>query len=100
MAPAAPVTVTVLDMTGQPMRPARTDAVTSIAPRADKVHEHHLHLHRRGPGTGDPLVPSRHRGLRALRRIRRRAARHLARGPDPLAVPRAPDRRAARARRA
>src|SRR5918997_6892546 len=35
MAPAAPVTVTVLDMTREPMGPWACEAVTSTAPRGD-----------------------------------------------------------------
>ena len=61
--------------------------------------EDHLHAHRRGAAAGDVLLPADHRGVRRQGGRRRGDPRHLAGGPDHLAVPGAADRRAADRRR-
>ena len=62
--------------------------------------EAHLHVHGRGAGAGDALAAADRRGLCRTGRRRHRAARHLAGGPHPRAVPGPADGRAAGAGRA
>ncbi|CAA9320553.1 MAG: Isocitrate dehydrogenase [NADP]; Monomeric isocitrate dehydrogenase [NADP], partial [uncultured Frankineae bacterium] len=64
----------------------------------DRRHEDHLHLHRRGPGAGDPLAAAGAAGLRRQGGGGRRDPRHLPRRAHPRGV-RAGRRRAGRARR-
>ena len=63
-------------------------------------HEDHLHAHRRGARARHGLAAADRPGVRRRRGRRGRAARHLARRPDPRPVPGAAHPRAAGPRRA
>ena len=72
----------------------------TVASLACRPHEDHLHPHRRGARARHGLAAADRAGIRRRRGRGRRAARHLARRPDPRPVPGAAHARAAGPRRA